>query len=164
MTSGCWAGPTCQRTLAPGALCLWLNSDTAEACALCGFGASRAHASRHGRLCCSVRASRCSYRIAITFLLDCAHRFSAEFREYKYLIAHTPGMSDQAQPAQQQQRQEQQQQDVQQAAAQQAQQGTPPCELDVEAMRRAAAFFIGEHDFRNFCKVGLGLYIYSLPV
>ena len=37
--------------------------------------------------------------------------------------------------------------------AQQAQQGPLPCALDIEAMRRAAAFFVGEHDFRNFCKV-----------
>jgi tRNA pseudouridine38/39 synthase len=32
-------------------------------------------------------------------------------------------------------------------------------ELDIEAMRKAAGYFIGEHDFRNFCKLDVAMQI-----
>lgn len=32
-------------------------------------------------------------------------------------------------------------------------------ELDLEAMRKAAAYFVGEHDFRNFCKLDVAMQI-----
>jgi len=32
-------------------------------------------------------------------------------------------------------------------------------ELDIEAMRKAAGYFIGEHDFRNFCKLDVQMQI-----
>lgn len=95
---------------------------------------------------------------------DFSARFSAEFREYKYLIAYQPpaspasseggaaepaaaGAGNGAAPAA-----------ASTGGAGGAQQprdpqaGLAPA-LDVERMREAAAHFLGEHDFRNFCKV-----------
>ncbi len=51
------------------------------------------------------------------------HRFSARYREYKYFVLEQPGGDRQQQQP-----------------------------LDVAAMREAAAHFVGEHDFRHFCK------------
>ena len=108
-------------------------------------------------------------------------RFSAQHREYKYLIAveeegrqqpaeqtapaaaqaaaaaveaaradggapaAARGGAEQQPPPSQQQQQQQQ--------AERRAGGLAP-RLDLEAMRAAAAHFVGEHDFRNFCKVG----------
>ncbi|KAL4432546.1 hypothetical protein ABPG77_000483 [Micractinium sp. CCAP 211/92] len=111
---------------------------------------------------------------------DFSARFSAKFREYKYLITYQPpaqpssfdagaseagpaaeaeaaagggapppaGSSDGAggeqqggAPAGQQQQQRDQEA------------GSLAPALDVARMREAAAHFLGEHDFRNFCKV-----------
>ncbi len=92
-------------------------------------------------------------------------RFSAQYREYKYLIAYRPpqapaaadtpmleagvagngaGMQGAAGAA-----------DAGAAAGGQAAGQAAPVgqALDVAAMQEAAAAFVGEHDFRHFCKV-----------
>ena len=66
-------------------------------------------------------------------------------------------LAQQQQPQQQQTQKQQLQQPAQQAK--QAQQPHEPAPmqvleaLDVGRMREAASFFLGDHDFRNFCKV-----------
>eukprot|EP00887_Chlorella_sp_A99_P008017 scaffold12.g8017.t1 len=79
--------------------------------------------------------------------LALARWFSALHREYKYFIVQHEG--EEQPPQQQQQHQEDGQAD-----------GAPPpggaAPLDLVAMRAAAAHFVGEHDFRNFCKVDVG--------
>ena len=77
-------------------------------------------------------------------------------------------MAQQQQPQQNQQQQQQQQpaQQAKQAPQQPAQQAKQAPQqphqpgpmqvleaLDVARMREAASFFLGDHDFRNFCKV-----------
>lgn len=61
-------------------------------------------------------------------------RFDCRYRHYKYFF--TSGPPDHLLPPQ----------------GQSARRIAPP-KMDIDAMREAARYFLGEHDFRNFCKV-----------
>ncbi|PWN19409.1 pseudouridine synthase [Microstroma glucosiphilum] len=61
-------------------------------------------------------------------------RFDCRYRHYKYFF--TSGPPDHLLPPQ----------------GQSARRIAPP-KMDIDAMREAASYFLGEHDFRNFCKV-----------
>ena len=61
-------------------------------------------------------------------------RFSAQYRQYKYFIFQRHSIAG----------------------------GT--ASLDIERMREAARHFVGEHDFRNFCKVRVTIELSSKTV
>ncbi|KAF5830302.1 pseudouridine synthase [Dunaliella salina] len=93
-------------------------------------------------------------------------RFSTSYREYKYFIVSTgPNPQGRSQirndgalvPRQNlqhhsQQEQQQQQEGWTQEDPQVEEVDFDLCSLDIARMREAAQHFVGEHDFRNFCK------------
>lgn len=66
-------------------------------------------------------------------------RFSAKHREYLYFFIDQPHSSDGGGGV----------------ASSSSSAAPPPQQLNIEAMRQAAYHFIGNHDFRNFCKIDI---------
>ncbi|KAG2489574.1 hypothetical protein HYH03_012022 [Edaphochlamys debaryana] len=81
-------------------------------------------------------------------------RFSAQWRQYKYFIIqhHVPAAGANGQPPSGGDQSEAAASAPSPAAASAPASAPPACSLDIGAMREAAAAFVGEHDFRNFCK------------
>jgi tRNA pseudouridine38/39 synthase len=70
---------------------------------------------------------------------DFSARFSAKHREYLYFFIDQPPPSS----------------DGVRGASSSSSSSAPPQQLNIEAMQQAASYFIGNHDFRNFCKIDI---------